>query len=58
MGREKDGRHGALGARVFGASMLRGEFRLRSGQTSDEYFDKYLFEGDPELLRAGMGPRE
>ena len=29
---------------------LRGEFVLRSGQTSDEYFDKYLFESDPELL--------
>ena len=24
---------------------------LRSGTTSDEYFDKYLFEGDPALLR-------
>jgi orotate phosphoribosyltransferase len=24
---------------------------LRSGATSDEYFDKYLFEGDPGLLR-------
>ncbi len=24
---------------------------LRSGATSDEYFDKYLFEGDPALLR-------
>jgi len=30
---------------------LRGSFTLRSGQVSDEYFDKYLFESDPALLR-------
>jgi orotate phosphoribosyltransferase len=30
---------------------LRGTFTLRSGQISDEYFDKYLFESDPGLLR-------
>jgi orotate phosphoribosyltransferase len=30
---------------------LRGSFTLRSGQVSDEYFDKYLFESDPVLLR-------
>lgn len=30
---------------------LRGEFVLRSGKTSDQYFDKYLFESDPRLLR-------
>jgi orotate phosphoribosyltransferase len=30
---------------------LEGTFTLRSGQVSDHYFDKYLFEGDPELLR-------
>jgi len=29
---------------------LRGRFTLRSGQVSDEYFDKYLFEADPLLL--------
>src|SRR3954469_1704799 len=29
---------------------LRGEFTLRSGQVSEEYFDKYLFETDPALL--------
>jgi len=29
---------------------LRGEFTLRSGQVSQEYFDKYLFETDPQLL--------
>jgi orotate phosphoribosyltransferase len=30
---------------------LRGSFVLRSGEVSSEYFDKYLFECDPELLR-------
>lgn len=30
---------------------LQGEFTLRSGRVSEEYFDKYLFEGDPALLR-------
>jgi orotate phosphoribosyltransferase len=29
---------------------LQGEFTLRSGQVSHEYFDKYLFETDPVLL--------
>ncbi len=29
---------------------LSGEFTLRSGQVSAEYFDKYLFETDPALL--------
>ncbi len=28
----------------------RGVFTLRSGQVTDEYFDKYLFESDPRLL--------
>ncbi len=30
---------------------LTGSFTLRSGQTATEYFDKYLFESDPLLLR-------
>ncbi len=29
---------------------LTGEFTLRSGQVASEYFDKYLFESDPDLL--------
>jgi orotate phosphoribosyltransferase len=29
---------------------LTGEFTLRSGQVSSEYFDKYLFEAQPGLL--------
>jgi len=31
---------------------LSGHFVLRSGRTSDTYFDKYLFESDPVLLRT------
>jgi orotate phosphoribosyltransferase len=30
---------------------LHGSFTLRSGAIADEYFDKYLFETDPVLLR-------
>jgi orotate phosphoribosyltransferase len=33
------------------ACRLMGTFTLRSGQTSNEYFDKYLFESQPVLLR-------
>ena len=29
---------------------LSGQFTLRSGQVSSEYFDKYLFESEPALL--------
>ena len=31
---------------------LTGSFELRSGQRSDTYFDKYLFESDPSILAA------
>ena len=40
-----------LAARVYEAAHLEGEFLLRSGVTSNEYFDKYRFEADPTLLR-------
>jgi orotate phosphoribosyltransferase len=30
---------------------ITGNFTLRSGQTATEYFDKYLFESRPTLLR-------
>ena len=30
---------------------LRGDFVLRSGAVTHEYFDKYLFETDPVLIR-------
>lgn len=39
-----------LGQRIYGTSHLTGEFLLRSGQTTGEYFDKYRFEADPVLL--------
>jgi orotate phosphoribosyltransferase len=42
----------ALARRIHDRARLTGEFRLRSGAVSGEYFDKYLFESDPELLRA------
>lgn len=34
---------------------LNGEFTLRSGQVSQEYFGKYLFESDPALLARVVG---
>jgi orotate phosphoribosyltransferase len=37
---------------IFKIAHLRGSFLLRSGQTSSEYFDKYRFEAQPELLKA------
>ena len=40
-----------LARRIYERSHLTGEFRLRSGATSTEYFDKYLFESDPRLMR-------
>ena len=36
---------------VYDTCHLTGEFTLRSGQVATEYFDKYLFESDPALLR-------
>jgi orotate phosphoribosyltransferase len=41
----------SLARRIGERCRLRGEFTLRSGQVSTTYFDKYLFEGDPRLLR-------
>ena len=41
----------ALARRVYHVSHVVGTFRLRSGAVSHEYFDKYLFEADPVLLR-------
>lgn len=40
-----------LAKRIYGRAHLTGNFLLRSGATSAEYFDKYLFESDPVLLR-------
>ena len=37
---------------IFAVAHLTGEFKLRSGLTSNEYFDKYRFEAQPHLLKA------
>lgn len=42
----------ALASRIRETSRIRGNFRLRSGRVSDTYFDKYLFESDPAIIRA------
>jgi orotate phosphoribosyltransferase len=41
----------ALGRDLVRASYLKGDFILRSGKRSNRYFDKFLFETDPELLK-------
>ena len=48
-----------LARRIFDVSHLTGTFTLRSGAVSHEYFDKYLFESDPALIReiaAALAP--
>jgi orotate phosphoribosyltransferase len=40
-----------LAADIEAVCRLSGVFTLRSGLTSEEYFDKYLFESDPKLLK-------
>jgi orotate phosphoribosyltransferase len=40
-----------LAKRVYRISNIKGHFVLRSGITSNEYFDKYRFEADPVLLQ-------
>lgn len=40
-----------LAQRVVEVALRRGEFKLRSGQVSNVYFDKYQFEAQPALLR-------
>ena len=42
----------SLASAIASVATLRGEFTLRSGAVSPEYFDKYRFESDPALLRA------
>ena len=39
-----------LAGAIYASSHITGEFVLRSGVTSTEYFDKYRFEADPALL--------
>lgn len=40
-----------MGRDIVAASYLKGDFVLRSGIRSNRYFDKFLFETDPALLR-------
>lgn len=40
-----------LARRVYETAHLTGDFLLRSGQTSTEYFDKFRVNADPVLLR-------
>lgn len=42
---------GGLGKRLVKVCLLQGDFLLSSGRRSNYYFDKYLFETRPELLR-------
>jgi orotate phosphoribosyltransferase len=39
-----------LAADIDALCRLTGQFTLRSGQQATEYFDKYLFEADPQVL--------
>ncbi|MGF1689633.1 orotate phosphoribosyltransferase [Photobacterium kagoshimensis] len=41
-----------LGKEIYEISNVEGEFLLRSGITATEYFDKYLFESNPRVLKA------
>ena len=41
-----------LAQAIFKIAHLQGEFKLRSGTVSNEYFDKYRFEAQPRLLKA------
>jgi orotate phosphoribosyltransferase len=41
-----------LAREIYRRTHLTGEFKLRSGITATEYFDKYRFESDPKLLRT------
>ena len=48
-----------LARRIYQTAHITGEFTLRSGAKSHEYFDKYLFEADPKLLKdiaTALGP--
>ena len=40
-----------LAKKVADVASLEGEFTLRSGQVSNRSFDKYRFEGQPDILR-------
>lgn len=41
-----------LAAEIYRTAYITGQFKLRSGLMSNEYFDKYRFESQPRLLKA------
>ena len=43
--------HQELAQNIYNVCHLKGDFLLRSGQRSNEYFDKYRFESQPHLLK-------
>lgn len=44
--------HATLAKRVKAVALLEGDFTLRSGKKSKYYFDKYLFETQPDILET------
>ena len=48
---EREQRRVELGRDLKAAAYLEGDFLLSSGQRSKFYFDKYLFETKPDILR-------
>lgn len=40
-----------LAKEIYDIAHLKGDFLLRSGQRSNEYFDKYRFEAQPQILK-------
>lgn len=48
--RMEDTTSALLAKRIRASARITGTFTLRSGKTSDVYFDKYQFEADPGLL--------
>jgi orotate phosphoribosyltransferase len=48
----------AIAREIVARARLTGRFTLRSGRTSDVYWDKYRFESDPRLLGAIVGLME
>lgn len=51
VGRSLQERRDELARDIVGAAYLRGDFVLSSGARSTYYFDKYLFETKPTILR-------
>ena len=39
-----------LAKAIYNIANIKGSFKLRSGIVSNEYFDKYLFESNPQII--------